>query len=85
MAQLIGIITPSATLSGVLSPSATLVGTITAGISIPTYQGEYNFTPSEDEQTINIDGMVADGNIIVNPIPNNYGLVTRVGSILTIT
>ena len=84
--QLVGTITPTgAKLHGTITAPKTLVGVVSAGARIPTYTGEYQFTPSEEEQTVNIDGMVADGNIIINPIPNNYGLVTRVGAILTIT
>lgn len=48
------------------------------------YQGEYEITPTEETQTVYIKDKKALGNIIVNPIPNNYGKVTRVGAAITI-
>ena len=49
------------------------------------YEGPYEFTPSAEEQTIPILGMVATDNITVKPIPNNYGLITWNGSTLTVS
>ena len=48
------------------------------------YTGEYEITPTEETQTVYIKDKKALGNIIVNPIPNNYGKVTRVGTAITI-
>lgn len=48
------------------------------------YKGEYEFTPSAQTQTIEIYGKTATENIIINPIPNNYGLVSWNGSTLTV-
>jgi len=49
------------------------------------YQGEYDFTPTSERQFISITGMIADEDIIIEPIPSNYGLITWNGSIITIT
>lgn len=49
------------------------------------YGGSYEFTPTDTTQTILINGMTARENIIINPIPSNYGLVTWNGSTLTIS
>lgn len=66
--------------------------TLSAGfdnfIEVPVtdyYEGEYEITPTTQEQTIPIIGLTARQNITVNPIPSNYGLITRVGAILTVS
>lgn len=51
----------------------------------PDYQGETEFTPSEDEQIIPVAGKSVLENIKINPIPNNYGLITWNGAILTVS
>lgn len=53
--------------------------------SSPYFTGEYVVTPSTDVQTIQIGGKTAKQNIIVNPIPSNYGLITWDGSTLTVS
>lgn len=49
------------------------------------YDGEYEITPTAEEQTIPIVGLVARQNITVNPIPSNYGLITWNGSTITVS
>lgn len=49
------------------------------------YEGPYEFTPTEEVQTIEIYKKTAVSNIIVNPIPSNYGLITWDGSTLTVS
>lgn len=49
------------------------------------FEGDYEYTPSEETQTIQISGKTAEQNIIINPIPNNYGLITWNGSTLTVS
>lgn len=48
------------------------------------YRGEYEFTPTEDVQTVYINGLRATRNITINPIPENYGRLTWTGSTLTV-
>ena len=48
------------------------------------YEGSYEFTPSQSEQTIEIAKQTAKQNITINPIPKNYGKVSQVGNELTI-
>lgn len=78
---LIGELTPVATLEAVLSGADTLNG----GLSVPEviqnerYRGSYQFTPSETEQEIQIADKTATQNIIIAPIPQNYGLITYNG------
>lgn len=63
------------------SPSMTEV------IEIPvseTYEGDYTITPTESVQTLETEGLLATKNIVINPIPSNWGRVERVGSIIRI-
>lgn len=53
-------------------------------LSVP-YTGEYEFTPSDTEQIINVSGKTPSQNIKINPIPNNYGLITWNGAYLLIS
>lgn len=49
------------------------------------YEGDYEFTPSDTAQTIEIANERAINNITINPIPSNYGLITWNGSTLTVS
>lgn len=49
------------------------------------YTGEYEITPSSEVQTIPIANFIASQNITINPIPQNYGLISWNGSYLTIS
>ena len=49
------------------------------------YTGDYTVTPSSEEQTLETNGMRMTDNITINPIPNNYGLITWNGSIITVS
>ena len=49
------------------------------------YEGPYEITPSGEAQTISIKHLMASENITVNPIPDNYGLITWDGAVLTVS
>lgn len=84
---LIGELTPVASLEAELSGA----GGINGGLSVPEvianerYRGSYQITPSETAQEIPIANKTATANIIINPIPNNYGLITWNGLTLTVS
>lgn len=50
-----------------------------------TYAGPYTVTPSQQIQTLQTSGLMAAYNITVEPIPQNYGLITWDGSTLTVS
>ena len=52
---------------------------------LPTYTGETVVTPSDTEQVLNTADRVVTRNIVINPIPSNYGLITWNGSTLTVS
>ena len=49
------------------------------------YQGDYEVAPAEEAQVLPTTGRGMERDIVVLPIPSNYGLVTRVGANLVIT
>lgn len=53
--------------------------------SDPPYEGDYIVTPSREAQVLLCEGMRMTENVIVNPIPNNYGLITYNGFELTVS
>ena len=81
--------------------TVTPIGAVSLGVQLPVvsmtlpdicivdqsqpYEGSYEFTPSAEEQTIAISGKKATQDITINPIPQNYGLITWNGSYLTVS
>ena len=49
------------------------------------YTGSYEFTPTSEVQTIPVYGLSMEHDIIIDPIPNNYGLITWDGSTITVS
>jgi hypothetical protein len=76
---------------GMLTCVLAAVGAMTAELTIPkggaspAFTGAYEYTPSQSEQVIPIEGYKAIQNITINPIPQNYGLITWNGSTITVS
>lgn len=85
--QLSGTLTSAGTISGSLSGGQTISGnlTIPSAVLPPSYEGEYEVTPTQETQTLATDSLYMRGNITINPIPQNYGLITWNGSTLTVS
>ncbi len=49
------------------------------------YDGDYDITPSAIQQVFSTEGKRVLHDFIVEPIPNNYGLITYNGSIITVS
>lgn len=49
------------------------------------YTGDTTVTPSEETQTLSTQSLFVDSDIIINPIPQNYGLITQIGSMIRIS
>ena len=49
------------------------------------YDGPYRVTPSDETQVLETRNKLLDGDITINPIPNNYGLITYNGSVITVS
>lgn len=85
--ELSGTLSSSGQLSGFLSATQTITGkfTVPQYVLPPSYEGPYEATPSSEEQVLNTDAFYMNGNIVINPVPNNYGLITWDGSTLTVS
>lgn len=55
------------------------------GQDLPTYTGVTEVTPTTTEQVLDTSNKVVTRNIVINPIPSNYGLITWNGSTLTVS
>ena len=56
-----------------------------AEYDLPVYDGITEITPSQDTQILQTSNKTLTRNIVVNPIPSNYGLVAWNGSVLTVS
>lgn len=54
-------------------------------IGADLYEGAYEWTPSTETQIIPINDKQATADIVIQPIPSNYGLVTYNGSTITVS
>lgn len=73
-------------LTGRLTSGGTVNGALsTAAATTPAYEGSYEFTPTQETQTVEVSGLRCEQNITINPIPSNYGLITWNGSTLTVS
>lgn len=82
METLNGRLSPVLTLTGRLAANQTLSGNLTLPSVVGTeyYYGEYDFTPGEETQEIEISGLTALHNITIEPVPSNYGRIDWNGS-----
>lgn len=49
------------------------------------YTGDYQITPTSERQILHTEGKSMTGDLVIDPIPNNYGLITWNGSTLTVS
>lgn len=49
------------------------------------YTGPVEVTPSPETQTLATTGFIMPSDVVINPIPSNYGLITWNGSTLTVS
>lgn len=61
------------------------VGTFTKVKEVDYWIGATTFTASAETQVYETNGLTMPRNITINPIPNNYGLITWNGSNLTVS
>ena len=74
-------------IEGVLASDSKIQGTLTIPSAIlpPAYTGEYTFTPSTELQVAEVKEKWLTNNITIEPIPNNYGLITYNGTSITVS
>ena len=84
--RLTGTLSPIGSLSGSLSGIGGMSGVLSsATVRVPVYAGPYEFTPTQSTQTIEIADKRALEDIIIAPIPSNYGLITWDGVVITVS
>ena len=85
--KLTGVLTAGSTLKGTLTKPGTLSGLLTVPEYVlpPAYGGPFEITPSAETQIIETKEFYLNDNITINPIPNNYGLITWNGTVITVS
>lgn len=85
--EITGTLTSGATIKGTLSSGVKLAGKLTVPSAIlpDEYEGAYTVTPSSATQTLATTDRWLIHDIVINPIPSNYGLITWNGSVLTVS
>lgn len=81
-----------------ISPVSMTVSTGTDEVSVSTgtpvvkeyeerkpYEGAYEVTPGGSVQILETKNLRMTGDITVNPVPSNYGLITWNGAFLTVS
>ena len=53
--------------------------------TVPVWDGQTEFVPTGESQIVSVHGYRFTEDIIIDPIPDNYGLITWNGSILTVS
>lgn len=53
--------------------------------SVPDYHGSYEITPTQSTQILNVSDKRMAQDLVIKPIPSNYGLITWNGSTLTVS
>lgn len=73
-------------LSGSLSVMGSLSGRLSAaGGHVDVYDGPMEVVPSQEAQMLATEGKLLKGDIIVAPIPSNYGRITYNGLGITVS
>ena len=82
-----GTLSNTGSVSGSLSSEHGVSGTITVGGSsdLPEYEGAYTITPGTEAQILDTAYKITTDQIVIEAIPNNYGLITWNGSYLTVS
>lgn len=64
--------------------AALSIGSEIYSVETQPYEGEYVVTPSEETQTLPTARKRLEQNVIVEPIPSNYGRISYSGSVITV-
>lgn len=85
--EITGTLSPGATISGTLSTPVRIAAELTVPEYVypPVYSGPVEITPTNETQRLETDSFYMQSDIIINPIPSNYGLITWDGSTLLVS
>lgn len=54
-------------------------------VSLPEYAGSYEVTPTSSAQVLATSGRAMMADVTIAPIPNNYGLISYSGGVITVS
>lgn len=74
-----------ASIEGMTVEAEAEVITRIVGGGAPEYRGAYVVTPTEEEQTLPTNARTMRDDVIIRPIPSNYGRITWDGKTLTVS
>ena len=82
-----GTISAGKTVTASLARGQTITATVDKAkdTTTPRYDGAYEVTPTRYTQTLPTEGKLLSADVIVNPIPSNYGLITYNGSFIMVS
>ena len=83
-ASLVGSLSTNGSLLGAINGGGSFVGSL-RGVISGDYDGSYSVTPTNQTQTLYTMNKTLTQNVVINPIPSNYGLITWDGSVLTVS
>lgn len=83
-AVLTGKLSATGVLQGAVSAEASLAGALTIAGSVPSYHGSCEITPGDVPQIVECSGLLMPQNIVVNPVPSNYGRIDWDGISLSV-
>lgn len=72
-------------LTGKVSEKQGLSGALTIAGSIPSFPGPYTVIPGDVVQTIACAGLLMSQDIIIQPVPSNYGRIAWDGVSLSVS
>ena len=59
-------------------------GTFQKVTDVEQYRGDTDVTPSDHVQVLHTSGLMLNEDIVINPVPDNYGRIAWNGSYLTV-
>lgn len=82
-----GSLTGTGNITGGLSGTRGITAAITQPTVVPppSYEGIYEVTPGPEAVTLETAGLAMLHNVIINPIPQDYGKITWDGNSLTVS
>ena len=77
-------ITPGGSIRATISRGGRIAASIDKAVE-PLYEGVYSVTPSNQRQVLPSAHHSLLNDIVIEPIPSNYGLITYNGSVITVS
>lgn len=85
--EIIGSLKMTENITGKLSAAEKISGRINIPeiVRPAAYDGSYHIIPGQEAQMLDTRGYMMDDDMVIEPIPQNYGLITWNGTTLTVS